>query len=67
MAERRADEGTVERHLGDAGVEVVAMLAAVMRDPRGEQFLDAEESTRGDHLGSQRVRLELLEVCLDRC
>lgn len=52
MAERRADEGAVECHLGDAGVEIMAMLAAVVRDPRSEQFLDTEESTRRDHLRS---------------
>lgn len=35
VAERGADEGAVQGHLGHTRGEVVAVLAAIMGDPRG--------------------------------
>lgn len=64
VAERRADEHAVERHLGNAGAEVVAMLSDIMGDPRGEQFLQTRQHTGGEHLGAQWVGLELAKVGL---
>lgn len=34
VAEGRADEHSVQRHLGDARAEVVAVLADIVGDPR---------------------------------
>jgi hypothetical protein len=65
VAERSADKGTVEGHLGHTRGEVVAILVAVLCDPRSEDFLGTRERARGDHLGTQRVGLELAQVCLD--
>ena len=39
VAHRCRDKCAVDRHLRDAAVEVVAVLAAVLGDPAGEQFL----------------------------
>lgn len=64
VAEGRGDEHAVERHLGDARGEVVAMLADIVGQVGGEEFLETREHTRGEHLGAQRVVLELLEVGL---
>lgn len=64
VAEGRGDEHAVQRHLGDARREVVAMLADIVGQVGGEEFLETREHTRGEHLGAQRVVLELLEVGL---
>lgn len=64
MAKRGTDEGAVEGHLGNARGEVVTALAPVMSDPRGEELLQTREGARGQHLGAQRVLLQLLEVGL---
>ena len=64
MAKRRADEGAVDGHLGHTRGEVVAALAPVMGDPRRQELLQTRQSSRGEHLGAQRVALQLLEVGL---
>ena len=64
VAQGRADEGAVDGHLGHARGEVVAALAAVVGNPRGQELLQAGEGARGEDLGAQRVGLELLEVGL---
>jgi hypothetical protein len=64
VAEGSADKSTVESHLGHTRGEVVAILVAVLCDPGSEDFLGTRERTRGDHLGTQRVGLELAQVCL---
>lgn len=66
MADWRADERAVQAHLGYSRVEVVATLAAVMRDPRSKEFLEGEEGSGGEHLGAQGVRLELPQIRLHR-
>ena len=66
MTERRADEGSVRGHLGHSSSEVVAVLVAVLCNPRGEQFLESGERSRGDHLGTEGVGLQLLEVGLEK-
>jgi len=38
------------------------MFAAIIRNPRGQKLLESEEGARGEHLCSQRIRLELLEI-----
>jgi hypothetical protein len=64
VAEGRADQGAVNGHLGHARGEVVAALALVMGNPRGEELLQTRKSARGEHLGAQRVRLQLPQVGL---
>lgn len=64
VAQRRADQGAVERHLGDARGEVVPVLVAVLRNVRGQELLQRRQRAGGKHLGAQRVGLELLEVGL---
>ena len=64
VAERSADEGAVNGHLGDAGSEVIARLAPVVGNPRREKLLEAREGSRRKHLGAQRVLLEVFEVDL---
>lgn len=64
MAEGRADEHSVEGHLGNARAEVVAVLADIVRNPRGQQLLQTGEDTRCEHLRAQRVLLEVEEVGL---
>lgn len=64
MAQGSADQGTVGGHLGHARGEVVAMLVAVLGQPRGEELLGAGEGSGRQHLGAQRVRLELLDIGL---
>jgi hypothetical protein len=64
VAERRTDKGAVDGHFGDARGEVVAVLAAVMGNPRGKKLLQTREGARGEHFGAQRVLLQLLEVGL---
>lgn len=61
-----ADQGTVCGHLGDAGSEVVAVLVAVLGKPRGNELLGTGEGTGSQHLGAQRVVLELLDVGLSQ-
>ena len=43
----------------------MAMLAAVARDPGGEDFLERGEGSGGQHAGSERVLLELGEIGLE--
>lgn len=57
VAQRGADEHAVQRHLGDARAEVVAVLADIVGEIRGEQFLQTGEHAGGEHLGAQRVGL----------
>jgi len=66
VAQGRADEGAVDGHLGHARGEVVAGPAPVVRDPRGQELLQAREGARREHLGAQGVALQLLEVGLER-
>jgi hypothetical protein len=66
VAERRADEGAVDGHLGHARGEVVALPVLVVRNPRGQKLLEAGERSGGKHLGAQRVVLQLLEIGLRR-
>lgn len=42
----------------------MAMLAAVMRDPRCEDFLETSKRPGGEHLGPQGSFLQLVEVGL---
>jgi hypothetical protein len=57
VAQGRADEGAIGGHLGHARREVVAMLVAVLGQPRGEQLLAAGERTGREHLGAQGMVL----------
>ena len=65
MAQRGGDEHAVQGHLGHAMAEIVAVLADIVGDPGREEFLQGREDTRGQHLGAQRVRLQLAQVKLD--
>ena len=62
MAQRGTDEHSIEGHFGNTGAEVVAMLADIMRNPRGQDFLQTGQDTGRQHLGAQGVRLQLAEV-----
>jgi hypothetical protein len=42
----------------------VAALAPVMRNPRGKELLQTGKGTGCEHLGAQRVALELLQIRL---
>jgi hypothetical protein len=64
VAQGRADDGAVQGHLRDARGEVGARLAPVVRNPRGQELLQAREGARRQDLGAQRVALQLLEICL---
>ena len=64
MAQRRADESAVGGHLRHPRAEVVAVLALVVRDPRREHLLQRGEAAGREHLGAQRVALQLLEIGL---
>jgi len=64
MAQRRADQRTVDSHLRHATGEVMARLVAVFGDPRGQELLQGGKRSRGEHLGLERVFLELLQVPL---
>lgn len=64
VAERGADEHAIEDHLGHARTEVMAVLADIVGDPRGDEFLRPREHTGSEHLSAQRVRLQLLQVHL---
>jgi len=66
VAERRADQRAVDGHLGHARREVVPVLVAVLRDPRRQDLLEPGEGARGQHLGAQRVGLQLEEVGLEK-
>ena len=59
-----ADEGAVYRHLRHAAGEVVTMLVAVFGNPRGEELLKSCQRAGREHLGAERVFLELLQVPL---
>ena len=65
MAQRGGDEHAVQGHLGHAMAEIMAVLANIVGDPGREEFLQGREDTRGQHLGAQRVRLQLAQVKLD--
>jgi len=39
MSEGRTDERAVDGHLGDSGCEVVSVLATILSNPGGEDFL----------------------------
>jgi hypothetical protein len=60
VAQGRADDGAVQGHLRDARGEVGARLAPVVRNPRGQELLQAREGARRQDLGAQRVALQLL-------
>lgn len=62
VAHGRTDEHSVQRHLWHAGAEVVAVLADIMSEPRGDEFLQRREDTGGEHLCAEGVCLELFEV-----
>lgn len=64
MAHGRTDEHSVERHLRHAGAEVMAMLADIMSQPRGDEFLHGREDTGREHLCAKGVGLELFQVGL---
>lgn len=64
MAERSADKGTVCGHLRNSGCKVVSILVSVLGNPRGEELLKCRKRSRCEHLRSQWVCLELLEVGL---
>lgn len=42
----------------------MAVLAPVVGNPRREELLQAGQGARGEHLGAQRVLLQLLEIGL---
>jgi hypothetical protein len=42
----------------------MAILAAVVREPRGDNFLEGSKRAGCEHLGAERVLLELSEVGL---
>lgn len=44
----------------------MAVLVAILRDPRREKLLQARQRARREHLGPEGVRLKLLEVRLWR-
>ena len=52
MPQRRRDERAVSCHLGHAGVEVVAVFAAIAGDEGGKDFLETGERAGGQHLGA---------------
>jgi hypothetical protein len=64
MTERCADERAVHGHLRHAASEVVSRLVAVFCDPRGQELLQSRKRARCEHLGLERVLLELLQVPL---
>lgn len=64
MAQRGANEGTVNCHLWDSRAEVVSISAAIVRNPRREKFLQSRQCARSQHLRAKRIRLELFEIGL---
>lgn len=65
VAQGSADEGAIRRHLGHSRSEIVAVLVAILGEPRGKELLGTSESTSREHLGPQRVLLKLPEVSLE--
>lgn len=64
VAHGGADQGAIGSHLGDTASEVVAVLVAVLGEPRGHELLKTSEGTSSQHLGAEGVGLELLDVGL---
>ena len=64
VSNRSTDEGTVDGHLRHARREVVAIFIAILCYPRRKQFLKCGERAGCEHLGAERIRLELSEVGL---
>lgn len=64
MAQWCTDESSICCHLGHSGSEVAPTLCDVLRDPRGEEFLQRGQCTGSQHFCAEGVCLELLEVCL---
>lgn len=64
VAHGSANQSTVGSHLGHARGEVVAVLVAVLGEERGQELLDTGQGTGSQHLGAERVGLELLDVGL---
>lgn len=64
MAERSGNEHAVEDHLRHTRAKVMAVFADIMGDPRSDKLLGTRENTGSEHLGTERVRLKLLEVHL---
>lgn len=64
MSQRRTDKGSVRRHLRHSRGEVVAMLIAILCNPRCEQFLQCGQGAGRQHLSPERVCLQLAEVSL---
>lgn len=60
-----ADQSAICRHLRDSAGEVVAVLVAILSQPRGDKLLKACQRTSSEHLGAERVGLELLDVGLE--
>jgi hypothetical protein len=64
VADGSHDEGAVRCHQRHLGREVVSMLAPILCDVRRQQLLQTAEGAGCQHLGSERVLLELREVRL---
>jgi hypothetical protein len=64
VAHGRAHKSTVSSHLGNTRGEVVAVLIAILGEERSDELLSTGQSTGCEHLCSQRVVFELLEVGL---
>lgn len=62
MAQRRRNKHAIQRHLGHAMAEVVAVLADIVGDPGREEFLQGGEQAGSQHFGAQGVGLELAQV-----
>ena len=62
MAQRGADKGAIGGHLGHTRGEVVAMLVTILGEEGRDELLGAGEGAGGEHLGAQRVVLDLLDV-----
>ena len=44
----------------------MAVLALVVSEPGCKNFLETSQGARGKHLRSERIGLQLLQVCLHR-
>ena len=64
VAQWGSDKHAVEKHFRNTGAEVVPIPADIIRDPRGQVFLSCGKHTRRQHLGAQRVLLQLTQVHL---
>jgi hypothetical protein len=64
VAHRCADESPICSHLWDARSKVVAILIAILCNPRREQLLQTRQPPRCQHLGPERIRLKLPEIGL---